>query len=171
MRSGKGGGFRKEGDGGEGEKEGKKDAQKVLRKSMRLFTYNLRSFCLLRAVPVVVFIVDALGFWGARESRSHDRALSAPRHCSDAHSNDRKKAWRVPTEHLSRERQSWARKTQNRNVQIRNLAVSVYCSSYFAYGRGPVSKRRPNRFSTVSKRDQTDFPQQANKTKQNFNCK
>ena len=33
-------------------------------------------------------------------------------------------AWRVPTEHLSRGRQSWARKTQNRNVQICNLAVS-----------------------------------------------
>ena len=64
------------------------------------------------------------GVLGARESRPHDRALSAPRHCLDAHSNDRKKAWRVPTEHLSRERQSWARKTQNRNVQICNLAVS-----------------------------------------------
>ena len=33
LRSEEGEGFRKEGDGGEGEKEGKKDAQKVLRKS------------------------------------------------------------------------------------------------------------------------------------------
>ena len=31
LRSEEGGGFRKEGDGGEGEKKGKKDAQKVLR--------------------------------------------------------------------------------------------------------------------------------------------
>ena len=34
-----------------------------------------------------------------------------------------KKAWRVPTEHLSRRTESWARKPQIRNVQIRNLAV------------------------------------------------
>ena len=80
----------------------------------------------LEQCQVVVFIADDLGFLGARESRPHDRALSSPRHCLDAHWNDRKKAWRVPTEHLSRGRQSWARKTQNRNVQIRNLAVSVF---------------------------------------------
>ena len=31
------------------------------------------------------------GVFGARESRPHDRALSAPRHCLDALFNDRKK--------------------------------------------------------------------------------
>ena len=35
LRSEEGEGFKKEGDGGEGEKEGKKDAQKVLRKYQR----------------------------------------------------------------------------------------------------------------------------------------
>ena len=73
---------------------------------------------------VVVFIADDLGFWGPGSPDLMTELCPAPRHCLDAHQNDTKKAWRVPTEHLSRGRQSWARKTQNRNVQIRNLAVS-----------------------------------------------
>ena len=62
----------------------------------------------------------------------------------------KKKAWRFPTEHLSRERQSWARKTQNRNVQIRNLAVSGQES--LGVGRVPVTNREQARLMESSDR-------------------
>ena len=47
MRSEEGGGFRKEGDGGEGKKKGKKDAQKVLRIGARLSDKHIHDACCL----------------------------------------------------------------------------------------------------------------------------
>ena len=64
---------------------------------------------------MVVFVADALGFFGAWDCGPRDRALSAPRHCFRCLAN--------PQSTCRAERNPGPRKPQNRNVQIRNLAV------------------------------------------------
>ena len=49
------------------------------------FLMFCKSHLKIEQCQVEVFIADDLGFLGPRESRPHDRALSAPRHCLDAH--------------------------------------------------------------------------------------